>query len=417
MRQKFVMLAAVSLILFAATPARADAVQDWVSIMLTTIGGQSPFAQARFAAITELAVFEAVNACTKEYEPYLGTIAAPRRASAVAAAIAAAHRVLRNYFPASAADLDARRAIALSTVPDGARKNDGIAVGEAAAAAMIAARANDGSSPLQTFLPDSTEPGVWQPTPPLFGPGILLNWRNVTPFGIRSTNQFRSAPPPALTSQRYRRDFDEIKAVGEMNSTHRPQDRTDVALLYAALSPAQVWNTAALQVSAAQRKTLSENARAFALLNMAITDALFSVFETKYFYTFWRPVTAIRAADVDGNPHTEADPGWTPFIVTPSFPSYGSAHGAGSNAARRIAEQLFGPDGHHIVISSQTPNVTLHYRNFRDMTDDIDDARVYGGIHFRFDQQAGGRQGRRIGRYIYAHNLRPLHKKEHDWHQ
>jgi len=380
--------------------------------MLHTISAQSPFAQARFAAITELAMFEAVNACTRDYEPYLGTVTAPAHASPDAAAIAAAHRVLRNYFPATAATLDGLRAASLAAIPDGQSKTDGIAVGEAAAAALIAARANDGSAPLQTLLPASTDPGVWQPTPPGFGPGILLNWRNVTPFGVKSSDQFRADPPPALTSQRYRRDYDEVKTVGEINSSNRPQDRTDVARFYAAVSPAQVWNLAALQVSAAQRRTLSENARAFALLNMGISDALVSVFDTKYFYVFWRPVTAIRAGDTDGNPKTEPDPGWTPLITTPPFPSYASAHASGSGAARRIAEKIYGRDGLDITLSDPSlPTVMLHYSSFRDITDDIDDARIYGGIHFRFDQETGGRLGRRVGRYVYKHNLRPAHQE------
>jgi hypothetical protein len=411
-RGKIILLAIVASVHVTAAPAQADAVQDWTGIMLQTISGQSPFAQARFAAITELAVFEAVNACTREYVPYLGTVSAPRHASAAAAAATAAHHVLKYYFPANATMLDAALTASLASIPDGQGKVDGIDVGGASAAAMIEARANDGSSPLQTFLPATTDPGVWQPTPPAFGPGILANWPRVTPFGIRSSDQFRAGPPPALTSHRYRRDYDEVKSVGEVHSTARPQDRTDVAHFYADRSPAQVWNAAALQVSAAGRQTLSENARAFALLNMAISDALVAVFDTKYFYVFWRPVTAIRAGDTDGNPYTEPDPGWTPLIATPPFPSYASAHASGSGAARRILERLFGADGHSITLLDPLLNLTLHYTNFRDITDDIDDARVYGGIHFRFDQERGSTLGRRVGEYVYMPNLRPLRAKD-----
>jgi hypothetical protein len=280
---------------------------------------------------------------------------------------------------------------------------------------MIAARANDGSSPLQTFLPASTDPGVWQLTPPAFGPGLFRNWGGVTPFGVRSTDQFRPSPPPALTSPQYTRSYDEVKRVGEINSTERPQDRTDVARVYAAIPPTQVFNTVALQVTAARHLTLPESARAFALLNMAISDALFSVFEAKYFYVAWRPVTAIRAGDTDGNPQTEPDTAWTPLITTPSFPGYPSAHGTGSGAGRAVLERLFGPEGHDVTLSTAAvPGVTLHYTNFRDITDDIADARVYGGIHFRFDQEAGAEQGRRIGRYVYKHQLQPLHGTHHD---
>ena len=194
-----------------------------------------------------------------------------------------------------------------------------------------------------------------------------------------------------------------MKAVGDVNSI-RPQDRTDVALFYAAVPPTQVWNLAALQVTPVHGR-LSENARAFALINMAISDALVSVFETKYFYTFWRPVTAIWA---------EPDPAWTPLITTPSFPGYPSAHASGSGAARKVAELLFGPAGHAITLSHPAiAGVTLQYTSFRDITDDVDDARVYGGIHFRFDQEAGGLQGRRVGRYVVKHYLRRAHQDHH----
>jgi hypothetical protein len=323
----------------------------------------------------------------------------------------AAHDVLKNYFPASAATLDAFRDASLASIPDGKHKTDGVMVGAAAAAAMIARRANDGSAPLETFLPASGDPGVWQPTPPGFGPGILLNWRNVTPFGIESGDQFRPGPPPSLTSQRYRRDFDEVKTVGELNSPARPQDRSDVARFYALVPPTQVWNQAAQQASAARRQSLSEKARTFALLNMAISDALVCVFDAKYFYVWWRPVTAIRAADTDGNPRTAADVNWTPFITTPAFPGYPSAHASGSGAAIEIAEIIFGGGGGHAITLSDPaiPEVVLHYTKFDDITEDIDDARVYGGIHFRNDQEVGGRLGRRVGAFVYKHNLERVH--------
>jgi hypothetical protein len=169
-----------------------------------------------------------------------------------------------------------------------------------------------------------------------------------------------------------------------------------------------------LQLTRAQRQ-LAENARTFALINMAISDALVSVFETKYVYTFWRPVTAIRAGNPDGNPGTEPDTGWTPFITTPSFPGYPSAHASGSGAGRKVAELLFGPANHTITLSHPlVPDVTLHYTSFRDVSDDVDDARVYGGIHFRFDQEAGGLQGRRVGRYVVKHKLRHAHQDDQE---
>jgi hypothetical protein len=202
-------------LLFGPVVTRADVVLDWNAIMQATVSSQPPFPQARFAAITQLAVFEAVNAITGDYKPYLGTVPGPASAAAEAAGIAAAHTALRNYFPGSAASLDAARASSLAMIPDGSAKSAGIAVGEAAAAAMIAARANDGAAPPEFYLPSSQDPGEWRLTPTCpAGGGAFLNWRNVTPFGIRSAGQFRLDAPPALTSARYTRDYREVKDVG-----------------------------------------------------------------------------------------------------------------------------------------------------------------------------------------------------------
>src|SRR5262249_53457223 len=172
------------------------------------------------------------------------------------------------------------------------------------------------------------------------------------------------------------------------------------------------WNQAARQVSAAEERSLSENARTFALLNMALSDGLASVMEAKYHYVFWRPYTAIRAGDTDGNPRTDPDPTWNPLISTPCFPSYPSAHAVASYAARKIAEKMLGSDTIDVTLSHPgIPDVTLHYTRFSEITDDIDDARVFGGIHFRSDQDAGGKQGLSIGRYVYHHNLRPRRRR------
>ena len=411
-----IIVGVVAVLLMSSGMASADVVLHWNAIMLNTIGAENPFAQTRFAAITHTAVFEAVNSITGDYEPYLGTINAPPGASAKAAAVAAAHIVLKNYFPSSAVNLDLARATSLAVIPDGQAKDDGIAVGEAAAAAMIANRASDGSAVPEFYMPHSANPGEWQPTPPLCPPagGIFLHWRNLTPFAIRKADQFRSSPPPPLTSNKYSKAYNEVKVVGELNSTARPQDRTDVAR-FATAGATRIWNQAASQASAAQGKSLSENARAFALLNMAMNDGLISVMDTKYHYVLWRPYTAIRAGDTDGNRKTDPDVAWMTFIDTPCFPSYPSAHASASYAARTIAEKIFGSKGHDIKLSHPNfPDVILHYSKFSQMTDDIDDARVYGGIHFRFDQEAGARQGHQVGSYVYKNNLRRCNNHDKD---
>lgn len=384
-----------------------DVVMDWNAIMVATVSSQNPFAQARFAAITQLAVFEAVNSITGDYEPYRAPVAAAPGASPEAAAVAAAHAVLINYFPAAAATLDAARAASLAAIPDGQAEDDGVAVGQTAAAVMIALRTGDGSSPPQFHQPASSDPGVWQTTPtcPSAG-GILLHWQNVTPFGVESNAQFRSDPPPGRWSPRYARDYAEVARVGAIDSADRPQDRSDVARLYNSLLAVGVLNSVARQLADANPLSLSEHARVLALLNMAIADALTTVMETKYHYLAWRPETAIRGGDTDGNDRTVADGDFVPFISTPCFPGYPSAHASGSYAGRSILERVWGGGGHSIDISHPAVSgVVVHYTSLKQITDDIDDARIYGGIHFRFDQEAGAKQGRRIGQYIFAHSL------------
>lgn len=399
-------------------------VLEWNALMATVLAGQTPFAFTRFAATMQLAVFEAVNAITGKYEPYLTAACAGdphawgrRTCSAIppatgaspeAAVVAAAHAVLVYYVPAAAPTLDAARDASLAAIPDALGKAAGIAVGEAAAAAMIALRADDGSAPPQFFLPTSTETGDWQLTPacPAAG-GVFLHWQDVTPFGVRTSRQFRSHRPPPIVSARYTLDYEEVKTVGAIKSSARPQDRADVAQFYAALLAPTLWNQAARQVSAAQGARLSANARAFALLNMALADGLITVMETKYHYVFWRPETAIREAATDGNPRTTPSPDFAPFITSPCFPTYPSAHATASYAGRRIIEHIWGADKHSITLETPTlPHLSLHYTRIDRITDDIDDARVYGGIHFRFDQEAGALQGTRIGDYIFGNHLR-----------
>ena len=404
-------------LLFAPGVARADVVLDWNAIAVRTAvqNKQNPFAQARYGAIVQLAVFEAVNAITGDYQPYLGTISAPAGASADAAAAQAAYRVLATYFPGSVSALNASLAASLGAIPDGQAKIDGVAVGEAAAAAMIALRANDGSWPAQFKAPGPAVPGEWQATPscPVINgvaSGIAFQWQNITPFGVASARAFLLDPPPALTSNEYAKAYNEVMTVGGVTSTARPQDRADVALFYASDSPSQVFNQAAQEVAQQEGGTLSENARAFALLNMAISDSLVASFFNKYHYNFWRPETAIHGGDTDGNRKTDPDPDYAPFVVTPCFPSYPSNHGSAANAAAEVLRRLYGEAAHSMTLTNAvTPTVALQYTSFRQIADDISDARVYGGIHFRTDQDAGAVLGRAVGTAVYKDNLRPLH--------
>jgi len=385
----------------------ADVVLEWNEIMVAVVAEQPPPNMTRFAAITQLAVFEAVNAVTGDSKPYLGTINPSPGVSAESAAIAAAHGVLRHYFPDRAAFLDEARARSLGRIPDGPAKAGGITIGEAAAVQTIAARANDGSEPPEFYLPSSSNPGGWQLTPgcPPTG-GLFVHWRNVTPFAIRRADRFRSESPPRLTSTRYARDYKEVQKVAGRGQ--RPPDRANVVKLYAALGGATLWNPIARQLAAAHRRSLAENARTFALLNMAQSDALVAVMDTKYHYNFWRPETAIVGGATDRNDQTDPDASFVPFIPAPCFPSYPSGHASTSYAAREVLERIFGRRGHSIIVSTPAvPDVAFKYTRLRDITSDIDDARVYGGIHFRFDQEEGAEQGRQVGAYVYRHSLRP----------
>ncbi|MGA8212284.1 MAG: vanadium-dependent haloperoxidase [Candidatus Sulfotelmatobacter sp.] len=407
----FVLLCCSLGTLFGSAGAKADAVLDWNVIAVNTAvaNNQNPFAQARYAAIVQLAVFEAVNSITHKYQPYLGAITAPSDASPDAAAIEAAYQVLSTYFPTSQPTLYAAWTNSMQSIPDGQGKTDGIATGDAAAAAMIALRANDGSSPAQFYRPGPPVPGAWQATPSCpvvngVAVGIAFQWQNITPFGIRSASDFLLDPPPALTSEEYARAYNEVMTVGGINSTQRPPDRANVALFYAASSPTQVFNQAAEQVAVAQGRSLSENARSLALINMAISDSLVASFLNKYHYTFWRPETAI---------HASGSTSWAPFITTPCFPSYPSNHGSAANGAAEVMRRLYGEAGHSITLTnSAVPTIVLQYTSFKQITDDIADARVYGGIHYRFDQRAGARLGHAVGREVYRNNLRRTHDDE-----
>jgi hypothetical protein len=397
--------------------ARADVVLDWNTIAVNTAvaNKQNPFAQARYAAIVQLAVFEAVNAVTGDYQPYLGSITGAPGASAEAAAVEAAYQVLITYFPASAATLYAAYQNSMAQIPDGQAKTDGIATGDAAASAMIALRAKDGSSPPQFKIPGPAVPGEWQATPscPIVNGvavGIAFQWQNITPFGIPSAGDFLLGPPPTLTSNKYAKTYNEVMTVGSLNSTERPQDRANVALFYASSSPTQVFNQAARQVAQEQSGSLSENARVLALINIAMSDSLVASFLNKYHYNFWRPETAIHAGDTDGNPKTDPDPNYVPFIVTPCFPSYPSNHGSAGNGAAEVLRRLYGEAGHSITLTNPAvPGIVLQYTSFGQITNDISDARVYGVIHFRTDQTAGARLGRAVGTAVYKNNLHPVH--------
>lgn len=398
------------LLMLVPVTASADVVTDWNEIMELTVLPSNPFVQSRNAAITQLAVFDAVNSILGDYEPYVGVMDAPPWASPEAATVAAAHRVLSALYPGSAPMLDIARDTSLSVIEDGPAKDAGFEVGITAANTMLALRADDGSASVSFPYTGDTNPGEWRPTPPGFANAALPGWGQVMTFGIESGSQFRPGPPPALHTGVYARDLNEVKALGDVNSSteERPPDRTLVAQFYAVTLPVHIYSMAARQMSAAQGMTISENARHYALLAMATADALIASMEAKFYYNVWRPVTAIQLADTDWNRKTVVDPFWMPLITTPPYPSYPGNHLAAGIAARGVLEHIYGKRGHHITITKTgDPSVALNYTAIEQITSDIDDARIYGGIHFRFDHEASEHLGRKIAQHILRHELRP----------
>ena len=409
--RRFALPLMATLILCSAGEARADVVTEWNAIMqaVVTTAPSNPNFQTRWGAIVQLAVYEAVNSITGDYEPYLGmTVDAPEGASIDAAVIVAAYDTLVGLRPTvtvvNGVELVAVRDAALAAIPDGDAKQDGIAVGQAAAADVLALRVDDGSDIPATYE-EPPAPGVFQPLPGQTP--FLPGWGLVTPFALVDGSQFRLPPPPQLHTKKYADDYNEVKLLGRIDSPFRPQDRTDVARLYAVASPVQIWNSAARQVSAAQGLTRSQNARLFARLGMAMADAAFACWDTKYHYNFWRPQAAIRGGDTDGNQLTERDPDWLPLISTPAHPSYASGHATVSGAAATVLRGAFGKDGIAVTMSHPSlPGIVINYTAWEQITDDIDDARIYGGIHFRFDQEFGAKQGHAVGIFVVENYLR-----------
>jgi len=383
-----------------ARPVVADRATDfqavvaWNRIALATSAASAfdPPRETRNLAIVQAAVLDAVVAATDRGTPYAVRVSRPARGSATAAVVAAAHDTLAGLYPDQAANLDHAQADAVAQLPASSATTDGLAIGRATAAAMVALRANDGSATEVPFTPGSG-PGQWQPTPPAFRPALDPGWGRVTPFLLRSPGQFRPGPPPALDSPRYARDVAEVAVVGSSTSAVRTQDQTDTARFWVATAP-QLWNQAVQQMVERRRLDVVESARAFALLGFAGADAFITAWHWKFTYTQWRPVTAIRTTD----------PSWTPLLVTPAFPDYPAAHAVYGGAAETVLTTLFGerPGPFHLT-SATAPGVTHVYGDFHAVAREVADARVWGGVHWRSSVEAGRDLGRDVGRYASHH--------------
>ena len=312
-------------------------------------------------------------------------------------------------YPDQQANLDAFEATQLAAIPDGPAKTAGEAVGEAAAAAILALRADDHSGDTVPYTP-GTAPGQWRPTPPAFKPALDPGWGNVTPFVLRTGSQYRPGPPPALTSGAYTRDFNEIKAIGSADSTTRTPDETTIAELWTVTGP-QLWNQAVQQLAVSRGLGPAVTARDFAMLGLAGADSFVAAWDTKYTYNQWRPVTAIQQADTDGNPATTADPAWMPLITTPSFPDYIAGHATYGGTAETILTALLGTHPGSFTFTNHANDLTWTYTSFLDAATQVVNARVWGGIHFRTSCTTGRAVGNKIGAYALTHILQPTQNR------
>jgi hypothetical protein len=408
---KRTVVAALAAVVSLAWPAaaRADAVLDWnVNATEAILGApQPPQVSALTYAIVQGAVYDAVNAIDGGHRPYLGAPAANPWDSQDAAAATAAFDVLTALFPLQASTLQSHYQDSLNAIPDGPAKDGGIEVGEAAAATMLAARTNDGRGAPFTVIIGSL-PGEWRPTPPAFIVDPTAWIANVKTFVVPDAQMLRSDGPNALTSAAYAEDFNEVKEVGSLNSTTRTADQRDAALFWQTNGPA-LWNGVARDLaSGTPGLSEADRARLLAALNLAAADGVIGCWNDKYTWRFWRPVTAIRAADTDDNPATEADPAWSPLFATPPFPDHPSAHSCLSSAIVHTMQNFFGTDKRSFSAFSTNSRTTRSFDRLSDALKEIVDARVWGGIHFRTADVQGTVLGKKVAHYLEKHYFQPV---------
>jgi hypothetical protein len=414
---KRLLLATVAVLAALAAPglARADAVTEWnlnASNALFVGAGQPPQASVPHLAMVHGAVYDAVNAIDGGYEGYLLTSRVAQPFDSKEAAVAtAAYRVLSNIVPAQQGMLDAMYSASLAAVPDGTAKTRGVAVGEAAAAAMIAARIDDGRFGAYRF-PVGSGPGAWRPVLPAFVNDPFAWLKDVRPFLIESGSQFRSDGPLALTSRAYAKEFAEVKELGSLTSTTRTADQTHAARYWAENPPA-TWSRVFRTLSAQQGLSLVDNARLYAMLYLTAADSLITVWNDKAHYLFWRPITAIREADTDANPATEKDEAWLPLIPNPPYTEHSSGHAALSGSIAATLQDFFGTDQ---IGWTDTTNggLTRSFTHFSQAIDEVVNARVWSGIHFRTADEHGHKIGKQVAKYRQRHFFEPVRGHRHD---
>jgi len=400
-------------------PPDASVVSEWNQIGLAALaadsavppGRKQPIETYLYLAFMHTAMYNAVVGIEGRYQPYRFRERAPRHASPQAAAVAAAHRVLVTYSPEQQATLDAAYARSLDAIPDGAAERKGVAYGELAASTLVEQRAHDGRNGTTVFdLAPAV--GVWRPTPPAELPFSAPWLGHVTPLMLRSGDQLDPGPAPALTSSRYTRDFAEVKAFGKDDSTDRTVEQTETAMFYAG-NPGLQFNLGLVDQAQKRGLDLVDAARLFAAVEASLADASIAIWWTKQHYGVWRPITAIREADQDGNPATVADPSWSSLIPSPPYPDYVSGYNGVMGAYTQALQDTLGT--RHLALTLTTtvfpapdPRHTRSYDTGREVRQEVIDGRVWLGIHFRFADTAAAWLGRQVADYGLARNFRPL---------
>ncbi len=384
----------------------ADVVLDWNELALARVvdARQSPPDGARTMAMVHVAMFDAINAVEQRYAPYAFREGAPPGASADAAAVAAASSVLVKLFPDRAQAVEEAYAASIARMPDGSGKTSGIALGREVGARCLSMREKDGTGVPGIYRPRTT-PGVYVVTvlP------VSTEWPKVKPWFMSDGAQFRPGPPPSLASAEWARDYNEIKDVGGRQSAVRSAQQTEAARFWTLIG-APSWNPVVRSLALSGHLDLVDNARLFALVNMAASDAFVAVFDAKYAHNFWRPITAIRNGDLDGNDATNLDPEWLPLVDTPLHPEYPCAHCITAGAIGEVLETQFGKgEVPPITMTSPTaPGVTHRWTRISDYVQEVGNARVWGGIHYRNSTQVGETMGRKIGALAGQNLLKPL---------
>jgi hypothetical protein len=394
----------------AKSAVAGSAVMEWnrIALAATVTAGQGPVPQIRTMAIVHVSVHDAVNAVTCDYRTYLSIRCGPWGAPD-AAAIGAAHRALVGLFPAQASAFGAARAASL-TARGLTQSDPGVAFGEAVADVILAFRSTDGSAQAQFpyTAPGAGKPGVWVAVGT--DPAVVPGWRHVSLWVLRNLSQFQPDGPPPLHSRRYARDYNEVKELGSLTSLTRTDEQTEIARFWLA-QPTAIWNGVARQMIQARSLDLSATARALALMYLASADASIACWEAKYTVNFWRPITAIQNGDADDNVRTEADPTWTPLFATPQHPEYLSGHSTNSSAMATVLKLLFGdePAAPIVAISPTNPGYERHWTRLSEGVEEVIEARIYAGIHYRTSDEDGADVGRKVARFVVNHALRARH--------